>query len=149
MSDFFEAFLSSLSDEQKEKLAQSIMNNLNKPAEPKVTADLEREEVQELGRKRQPAVVVNEDFTVTRNNDIETRKQPVRARKNQWVDTGEDVEHDKDFDPAKFEKMGRTARSRPKSQKVEMTCYVCGKSFKTDPKLVYGEFVRCNRCTGR
>lgn len=78
MSDFFEAFLSSLSDEQKEKLAQSIMDNLKKPAEPSVTADLEREPVQELGRK-QPAVVVNEDFTVTRNNEVETRKQPVRA----------------------------------------------------------------------
>lgn len=148
MSDFFEAFLSSLSDEQKEKLAQSIMDNLKKPAEPSVTADLEREPVQELGRK-QPAVVVNEDFTVTRNNEVETRKQPVRARKNQWVDTGEEVEHDADFDPSKFEKMGRTARSRPKSQKVELTCHVCHKTFKTDPKLVYGEFVRCNRCTGR
>lgn len=148
MSDFFESFLESLSDDQKEKLAQSIMKSLNKPAEPEVTADLEREEVQELGRRR-PAVVVNEDFTVTRTNDVSTRKQPVRAKKNQWVDTGDDVEHDADFDPAKFEKMGRTARSRPKAQKVEMTCHVCGKSFKTDPKLVYGEFVRCNRCTGR
>lgn len=146
MSDF-DAFLASLSDEQKAKLMQGLMAGAEKPAEPEVTVQLEREEVQELGRKKQPVVVVNEDFTVTRNNDIDTRKQPVRAKKNQWSDTGEN--RDEDFDAEKFEKMGRVARSRPKSEKVAVTCHVCNKTFKTDPELIYGEFTRCNRCTGR
>lgn len=147
MSDpLVKALLDAMTPEQKQELVASLLDGA-KAAEPEVTIPLQREEVQELGRKKQPAVVVNEDFTVTRNNDIETRKQPVRAKKNQWVDTGED--RDEGFDPELFEKMGKAARSRPKYKKATVDCHVCGKTFKIDPDSIYGEFIRCDRCTGR
>lgn len=149
MSDF-DAFLLSLSDDQKAKLMQGLMQSSDKSEPEKieqrvlsVTEDLEREEVRELGRK--PPVVVNEDFTVTRP-ESSNGKRPVRAKKNQWKDTGENREEN--FDPQTFEKMGKTARTRPEHKKTTVSCHVCGKSFKADVELIFGEFVRCNRCIG-
>ena len=95
-----------------------------------------------------PSSNVNEDFTVTRGDDfLEKRKTPVRARKNKWVDEGED--RDPDFDPAKFERMGKATRSRGKVKKETVECHVCGKTFSINPSLIYGTNIRCNRCTGR
>ena len=143
MSDF-DAFLASLSDEQKAKLMQGLMEASEKPPAQVPTRDLpSRKEA----KQPQPAVVVNEDFTVTRTNDLETRKQPVRAKKNQWSDSGED--RDENYDAEKFEKMGRTARARAPQQKVTVECHICGKNFKIHKDSIYGEFIRCDRCTGR
>ncbi len=85
---------------------------------------------------------VNKDFTVTRNVTPTDRKVPVRYRKNEWQDVGEN----QDIDTPSFEKTPRN-RNKPKKQKVE--CHVCGKEFSINSSLVYGEYHRCNKCTGR
>lgn len=87
-------------------------------------------------------VVVNNDFTVTRNINQTNRKSPVKFKKNKWIDIGELG----DIETPNFEKTPRN-RSRPNKEKVE--CHVCGRSFSINSNLIYGEYHRCNKCTGR
>lgn len=147
----FEDFVKNLSPEQIEMLKAALSDSSSKP-QPKVPVKqlpARNETIQEeVVSSRSPRRRVNEDFTVTRNEDsLDQRKVPVRAKKNQWSDTGED--RDPDFDPVKFERMGKTARNRERMKKQTVDCHVCGRSFQVNPSLVYGEFIRCNRCTGR
>lgn len=117
-------FLSSLSDEQKDALLKALSS---KPKDNK--------EDQEPRTKH--------DFTVDNKKQPNSRrKEPVKARKNEWVDTGE-------FRDIETEYGERTPRNRKPHKKVDVECSVCGRSFKTDPKYVYGEYHRCNRCVKR
>ena len=137
--DLVKALLESLSKEQKEKLIQEVLNsNVKKGAEPPISED----ETPEGSETK-----VNQDFTVTRNNDLSRGKTPVKARRNKWVDEGED--RDPDFDPEKFERMGKSARNRGQTKKRHVECHVCGRGFHINESLIYGEYIRCNRCTGR
>jgi hypothetical protein len=135
-SDPVKILLESLTPEQRQQLIRGLMAS-NAPKGLTSEEKILNEE----------KVIVNEDFTVSRVNEPTNRKVPVRAKKNRWVDEGFD--RDPDFDPVKFEKMGRTARSRSKPEKVDVTCHICGRSFNMNPNLIYGENIRCNRCTGR
>lgn len=142
MSDeLVKALLNTMTAEQKAELLNSLVGSLKEdaPAEP---APKQEEVV-----SSEPQSNITEDFRVVQNEQLEKRKSPVRAKKNQWVDDGED--RDPDFDPAKFERMGKTARNRSKAKKRTIECHVCGRSFQVNPALVHGEYVRCNRCTGR
>ncbi len=86
---------------------------------------------------------VPNDFRVSpTKNTNNKRREPVRARKNEWVDEGEDRHIETKYG-------SRTPRSREPSKKIDVECSVCGRSFKTDPKYVYGEYHRCSRCVGR
>lgn len=147
----FEDFIRNLSPEQVELLKAALSNEGSKPTPKVPVAPLptRNQTVQEeTVSSRSPRRRVNEDFSVTRNEDVlDQRKIPVRAKKNQWSDTGED--RDPDFDPVKFERIGKVARNREKIKKHTVECHVCGRSFQVNPSLVYGEFIRCNRCTGR
>lgn len=117
--------LSNLSDEQKEKLVSLLQSSMK-------------------DNKSDESSTVDEDFRVTKidktNNN--RRREPVRARENQWKDEGEF----KDIETPNYEK---TPRRRQPPKKVNVECSVCGKSFKEDSRFVYGEFHRCNRCIGR
>lgn len=147
----FNDFINNLSPEQMELLRAALDNTSNKPVAKIPIKELPtpvKTNQEEVVSSKSPRRRVNEDFTVSRNEDsLDQRKIPVRAKKNQWEDTGED--RDPDFDPAKFERMGRTSRNREKVKKQTVECHVCGRDFQVNPNLVYGEFVRCNRCTGR
>ena len=135
--DIVKALLNSLTPEQKNDLVQSLLNS-----------NVKSDEVTPQDKEVSQESNVKEDFTVTRSEDfLEKRKTVVRARKNQWVDDGED--RDPDFDPAKFERMGRTSRNRGKAKKKTIECHVCGKTFSINASLVHGEYIRCNKCTGR
>lgn len=137
--DLVKKLLESLTPDQKASLVDSLLNDNVKRDVP---------EVKEEAPPSNPSSNVNEDFTVTRGDDfLEKRKTPVRASKNQWVDNGED--RDPDFDPVKFERMGKTSRNRGKAKKRTLECHVCGKTFSMNANLVHGEYIRCNRCTGR
>ena len=136
--DIIQKLLESLTPDQNANLINSLLSSNVKSDEP---------ETKEESVSSEPQTKVNEDFTVTRDNELSRGKTPVRARRNQWVDDGED--RDPDFDPVKFEKMGRTARNRGKTKKKNVECHVCGKTFSMNENLVYGEYMRCNRCTGR
>ena len=61
---------------------------------------------------------------------------------------GEPHDSKKGAKTEKFEKT-RTPRRRGKPTKKEVECHICGKVFSMNANLVYGEYVRCNRCTGR
>jgi hypothetical protein len=127
----FDAFLSSLSDEQKAQLMQALM-----PSESKETTQIK-------ATTTKPPKVVGEDFMVTKADSTNNRrKEPVRGRENRWRDEGEF----RDIETPEFQK---TPRRREASKKLDLECHVCGKSFKEDARFVYGEFPRCNRCTGK
>lgn len=143
MSDqIVKALLESLTPEQKEELIKGILNSNVKQDDPPTKTERKPD------RQEQSNIVVNQDFIVTRNEEPSNnkRKTPVRARKNQWADEGE--YSDPSFDPEKFEKT-KTPRRRSKPSKKDVECHVCGKTFSMNANLVYGEYVRCNRCTGR
>tara|TARA_R110002020_G_scaffold103752_24_gene243269 strand:- start:11552 stop:11935 length:384 start_codon:yes stop_codon:yes gene_type:complete len=125
-SDHFEDYLGSLSQEEIEQLNEALKA---------------KKERSEKGEKP-PEATVKEDFTVNREVKGRKGRRPVRAKKNLWEDTGElsDVE---------TPEFSKTPRSRQKPNKVSVECHVCGKTFKISKSLIYGEFVRCNRCTGR
>lgn len=127
----FDAFLSSLSEDQKLKLIEALT----------------KKEVQEQSTKKHSpttSATVDENFIVRKaeNNSNNRRKEPVRGRENRWKDEGEF----KDIETPSFE---RTPRRREPSKKLDLECHVCGKTFKQDSRYVYGEFPRCNKCTGR
>tara|TARA_R100000995_G_scaffold73640_1_gene42496 strand:+ start:434 stop:850 length:417 start_codon:yes stop_codon:yes gene_type:complete len=135
--DVVKKLLESLTPEQKNELVQGLLNS-----------NVKSDEVPPQGEEASQESEVKEDFSVTRSQDfLEKRKSAVKARNNQWVDEGED--RDPDFDPIKFEKMGRTSRSRGKAKKKTIECHVCGKTFSINASLVHGEYIRCNKCTGR
>lgn len=87
-------------------------------------------------------VVIGDDFKIVRKGSRGPRKEPVKARENTWKDTGEmsDIET-----PA----VELTPRNRKPTSKVEKICHVCGKKFSIHPSLVSGEYIRCDKCTGR
>tara|TARA_B100002019_G_scaffold81648_1_gene70502 strand:+ start:185 stop:619 length:435 start_codon:yes stop_codon:yes gene_type:complete len=141
--DIVKTLLESLTDEQKAQLVQGLLKSNESDEVLWVNPELKEETVSSKPRSRN----VTEDFRMVNDNTLEKRKTPVRARKNQWVDEGED--RDPDFDPAKFERMGKATRNRGKVRKETVECHVCGKTFSINPSLIYGTNIRCNRCTGR
>jgi formylmethanofuran dehydrogenase subunit E len=134
-------FINMLNDEQKQALLKALVGN--SPTVASVPEEVKKESIEKIQSSTLPASV-NEDFTMFKqdSNSNTRRKEAVRARKNEWKDTGEF----KDVETPQFE---RTPRRRQPHKKVEVECHVCGKSFKEDPKFVHGEYYRCNRCTGK
>lgn len=149
MSDeLVKALLNTMTAEQKSELLNKLMDSLAPPSQDQQIEPIQQTEpIQEEAVSSQPQSNVTEDFRVVQNEQLDKRKTPVRAKKNQWVDSGED--RDPDFDPQKYERMGKTTRNRGKVKKRTIECHVCGRSFQVNPALVHGEYVRCNRCTGR
>ena len=101
-----------------------------------------QDEAKKESREVQPDdVAVGNDFKVNRK-DSGSRREPVKAGKNTWSDTGEH----KDIETPDVEP---TPRNRRKTHNVEKKCHVCGKVFSVHPRLISGEFWRCDRCIGR
>ena len=137
--DIVKTLLESLTDEQKSQLVQGLLQS----SENKETSVPKEETVS----SENPQSNITDDFRVIETDDkLEKRKSVVRARKNKWVDDGEF--RDDEVDYQKLEKM-KTPRRRGKPKKKQVECHVCGKMFSINENLVYGEFLRCNRCTGR
>ena len=131
--DIVKTLLESLTDEQKAELVKSLMKS-------------EKQEPEQKEEVVSSEIEVNEDFTVTRKINESTRRNPVRARKNKWVDDGSfQLEGEEEFSSNRK----RTSRSRGKTKKVQLECSVCGKTYMEHPSLIYGEYHRCNRCGGR
>lgn len=119
-------FVGSLSPEQKQKLLQALGASEIEGAQEEAEEEL-----------------VSEDFKVTRNDkSANTRRNKVKARENKWVDTGE-------FRDVETPDVARTPRRRGAPKKQDIECHVCGKTYKIDPRYTYGEYYRCNKCTGR
>lgn len=125
-------FVDTLNEEQKAALIKALGINDSK----NVKQEPVPEEVPELPN----------DFTMKRSK-INTMKQNgrrerVQATKNEWVDNG------KEHSEIKTPTTARTPRSRKPPSKKDVVCHVCGKSQKVNSSLVYGEYYRCDRCTG-
>ena len=137
MSDM-QKLLSSLSEKQKVALTKLLQADLS-------------EELKEPPKEppAEPAGAepsVGEDFIIrNRNVNQNRRRSKVKAGKNQWVDNGEFKDVDTPL-PEDFEKPPRR-KAAPKKTPVE--CHMCGKTFKQDSRYSYGDFPRCNKCTGR
>lgn len=122
-----EDFVGSLTEEQKAQLLNAL-------------APKPKEEVSE-----EPTETIAEDFTMhkdKKNGVKDRRKQPVRARANTWTDTGEHRE-------IETPKVQRTPRNRPSPKKKDVKCNSCGKTFKVNASIIYGEYYRCERCVGK
>lgn len=136
-------FINMLNDDQKQALLKALMGD--SPAVANVPVEVKQESIKKI-QSSTPTASVTEDFKMFRqdgsSSSNQRRKEPVKARKNEWKDTGEF----KEVETPQFE---RTPRRRPPHKRVEVECHVCGKTFKEDPKFVHGEYYRCNRCTGK
>jgi formylmethanofuran dehydrogenase subunit E len=120
-------FIKTLSKEQREALLNAL---------------LEGGETLQQNNAKKVAKRINEDFTVNKEKSNNKRREPVRGRENRWKDEGE-------FRDIETPQVERVARNRPPPKKAEVECSVCGKPFKVDPKYIYGEYHRCNRCVGK
>ena len=133
MSTDFAKFLNGLSEEQ--------LKNLNAITKELLQDKPEKQE-QELNVAEDIDPTVTEDFKVIRTSEPKNRKTPVKFKRNEWIDDGEL----RDIDTPQFQ---RTPRNRNKPNKQEVECHVCGKTFSINSSLIYGEFHRCNKCTGK
>ena len=137
-----EDFLKSLSPEQKQKMIQMLMDDTLEESELTVSSSSDDDSDNHSDPpENKVAARVNDDFTVSRKEQ-QNGRQAVRARKNRWVDDG--IEH-MDIETPNVK---RTARNRSKPGKKRVECHVCGKTFSINPALAFGEYHRCNKCTG-
>jgi hypothetical protein len=140
-------FFNSLTDDQKTQLANALLSSVDSTSDkdkPKAKAKPKKEEPK---TKKSPQILVDDNFIVTKVESVDSqnrRKEPVRARKNEWQDTGEfrDV-NSPDYD------LTPSPRKREAPKKIDVDCHVCGRSFKADQRFVFGEYHRCNRCVGK
>lgn len=116
-------FIKTLSEDQKRALLDALQQN-----GPETQSDDESSD--------------NNFIVDPKRGQSNRRREPVKARKNEWVDEGE-------FRDIETKYGDRTPRNRKPPKKMDVECSVCGRSFKTDPKYVYGEYHRCNKCIGR
>lgn len=121
--------LSSLTEEQKRELQEAL------------EWENEGGSVQSNDSSSVPPSI-GDDFVVKNRETKKQRRRTVKGGRNQWEDTGEF----KDITTPDFE---RTERRRAAPKKEIVACHVCGKEFKVNKSLVYGEYHRCNKCVGR
>lgn len=130
----FEEFVNSLNDEQKKAMMTAF------GVDPNIVKSKPDAEPKQLPSK---TTVVTEDFRVVRDDNVNKGKTPVKFRKNEWEDDGEE------FMDVKTPRIERMQRQRDKAKKVEVECHMCGRTFSVNPKFVFGDYHRCNRCTRR
>lgn len=122
-------FVNTLNEEQRKALLAALSDDTN------ITLSHV-----DKATKEETKTIINEDFVMNKSqNTSGKRKEPVKARQNQWVDTGE-------FKDITTPEVARTPRNRQSPKKVQAKCYVCGKGFEADSRFVFGEFHRCDRC---
>lgn len=145
-NNILRAVLESMSKEQKEQLIAELIAEVGslQPEKQIPERKIEGERIicdEPVYDDIQPLKKM--DFSTDWGNSVDG-KRPVRAQENTWSDTGE--ERDEEYDPSQYQKVPRS-RPNAKTKIVEKTCSVCNKKFDIDSSLVYGQFVRCNRCT--
>lgn len=141
-------FMRSLSDQQKAMFLAALQDS-GTPPEVEVTGDEDDSQwtstmpphIREEFENEQSSN--DTDFTMSKNvKKQQRRKVAVKAKKNTWSDTGEhrDIE---------TPQTAITPRSRASVDLVDMKCHLCNKTFKVNKSLVYGQYYRCDKCTGR
>ena len=134
-------FIQTLSDEQRAALLKALTGDDFKPEVPDKPAHPPAADSDRWLHEEPISKAVDGDFAMNKN--IKPRRSIVQAGKNTWVDEGDcrgkEVETP-DIKP--------TPRTRKPPTKKDVSCHVCGKKFKVNPSLIFGEFYRCDRCTG-
>ena len=89
--------------------------------------------------------VVNDDFTVNREEGQERRSVPVRASENTWSDSGEENKGEE-----KQIVKPPTRRLRKKVEMVKINCSVCHQPKEIAPGLMTSSraYYRCENCVG-
>jgi hypothetical protein len=123
-------FINMLTDEQKKAFIKMMSESMEETAPETKNEPVKKTENQPFITDSKPKV------------SGQKRREPVRAKENQWEDTGE---HRNVITP----EVSITPRNRKPPSQTSANCHVCGKSFKVDKRFVYGEFYRCDRCVGR
>ena len=123
-------FIKTLSEEQKASLLKALSGG-----------DFKKED---LPKQNEAVEKDPEDFTMNKNASTKgnTKRVPVRGGENSWSDDGIECAD------IKTPESPRTPRNRRPPDMKQVTCHICGKKEKVNSNLVYGEFYRCNRCTG-
>lgn len=120
-------FVQTLSEEQKAALIKALGGNT---------------EVETRWQHEEPvSEAVDGNFQMKKPTERPPRRSTVRAGKNTWVDEGE-------LKDVKTPDIKPTPRNRKAPKKKDVTCKACGKTFKINASLVFGEFYRCERCIG-
>lgn len=134
-------FFNSLTNEQKKQLANALLESSSSDEEENKQSE---QHIIRSTKSPTSSTSVGEDFIVKKvDTPLQSRrKESVKARRNQWEDTGE-------FRDIHTPEVERTPRRREAPRKEEVECHVCGKPFKIDPRFSYGEYYRCNRCAGK
>lgn len=123
-------FIQTLTEEQRSALLKALTEDDFKP------------EVESRWQHEEPiSEAVDGSFAMRKKSDEKPRRGAVQAQKNTWKDEGE---HKDIITPQS--KLTPRNRKPPKIKKVK--CHICSKSFEINPAYVYGEFYRCDRCTG-
>ena len=153
-------FMRSLSDQQKAMFLAALQDS-GTPPEAEVTGD-EDDSQEALERvltgrwtttmpphikkefENEDTTTSVSDFTMKSKSGVkpQKRKERVAAGKNTWSDSGESKD-------VQTPNIAMTPRTRPPARMVDMNCHVCGKSFSINSSLVYGQFYRCDGCSGR
>ena len=132
-------FIKTLTEEQKQALLKALSGGSFEPEAPAEPFTAHPPVAKET--KSKPTA---EDFAMHKTENAlgnDRRREAVKAQINQWTDTGE---HKDVATP----NTARTPRNRSAPRKKKVRCHVCAKDFTINANLVYGEFYRCDRCTG-
>jgi hypothetical protein len=141
-------FMRSLSDQQKAMFLAALQDSGTPPNEedidinPKWTTTMPPHIKKEFENEDTTTSV--SDFTMKSKSAVQSqkRKERVTAGKNTWSDSGESKD-------VQTPSIAMTPRTRPPAKMVDMNCHVCGKTFSINSSLVYGQFYRCDGCSGR
>lgn len=132
-------FIESLSDEQRVQF-EHVFKTIGEVSNAEV-----KETTEEVVSSKSE---VKEDFRVTNaKSELDRGRVPVRAKKNSWQDTGEWQLQEGEEEWSNARK--KSSRNRPKANKTEIECSVCGRTYLENPSLIYGDYHRCNRCGGK
>lgn len=139
-------FMRSLSDQQKAMFLAALQDSGTPPDEEDIDMNPEWTTTMppHIREEFEGTTVSTSDFTMKSKNGIKSqkRREKVTARKNTWSDTGENKD-------VQTPDISMTPRTRPPAKMVDMNCHVCGKTFNINSSLVFGQFYRCDKCSGR
>ena len=137
-------FIQTLTEEQKQALLKALSGGSFEPEVPaESTTHPPFIDGSRLQNKEPISKAVDGDFTMHKKTELskQKRREKVKGSENTWTDTGEhrDVE---------TPDTARTPRNRSAPKKKTVRCHVCSKDFTINASLLYGEYYRCDRCTG-
>ncbi|MAZ56605.1 hypothetical protein CL653_02340 [bacterium] len=93
-----------------------------------------------------PSTTTEEYLASSKKDSVlkDKSSSPVSAKENTFIDEGTDHKDSNNVTP----EISLTKRGRPPTRYKEAVCHVCGKKDSVNESLSFGDFYRCNNCTG-